>query len=165
MTEYLDMLLPAVRKWGEDLREEEFYVGQAWLEIRDDETFNAAVLHFFNDGGEYLKSVNGNFSVGSWRYLEDSNKMLLSERGAGGELYDLAFMDGQFFILTKHGDPHKKNRNKYFVMVAENRGKGLEWRDVIDLIYDKYRNTSSYYFTIALIILVIIAIIMVLSLG
>ena len=47
------------------------------MEIRDDENFHEAVLHFFNEGGEYLQSVNGNISKGRWRLMGNSNKIII----------------------------------------------------------------------------------------
>ena len=81
------------------------------------------------------------------------------------ELFDLAFMDGQFFILDKHGDQRKLGQRKYFVMVWEPAGKHLEWRDVVELLFNKYRSNNSYYVTLAVIVLLIIAIIVIYSLA
>jgi len=47
MTEYLNVILPAVRQWSEDLREEQFWLERGWMEIRDKDDFHEAVLHFF----------------------------------------------------------------------------------------------------------------------
>ena len=162
MDDYLDEIIGAVRPWGEDLREEQFYLEKAWLELRDDENFHDTILHFFNDGGEYLKSVDGDVSGGSWRFLHSANKFLLSH-GKDEELYDLAFLDGQFFILRKHGNQVRMGQRKYFVMVTERSGKSLEWRDAMELLFNKYRNNNNFYLTIIAIICVIIAIILVLS--
>ena len=158
MDRFLDVIIPKIRPWGEDLYEEHFYVGKAWLEIRDDETFHTSVLHFFNEGGEYLKSVDGDITSGSWRYMDGSNKFLIGEGNRDGELFDLSFLDGQFFILSKHGDQERMGQRKYFVMVVENVGKGLEAREVMERLFNKYRNNSGLFITIMLIILVIIAI-------
>jgi hypothetical protein len=155
---YLDAIIPKIRSWGEDLYEEHFYLGKPWMEMRDDENFHTAVLHFFNEGGEYLKSVDGDISSGSWRYMEGSNKFLIGEGGRDGELYDLAFLDGQFFILSKHGDQERMGQRKYFVMVIEPVAKSLEWRHAMEMLFNKYRNNNSFFMIIMLIILVIVAI-------
>ena len=162
LDKYLDEIIGAVRPWGEDLREAQFYLEKAWLEIRDDENFHDTILHFFNDGNEYLRSVDGDVSGGSWRHLEGPNKFLISH-GKDEELYDLAFLDGQFFILRKHGNQVRMGQRKYFVMVTEKTGKSLEWRDLMELLFNKYRNNNNFYITIIGIILVIIAIVIVLS--
>ncbi|MCG8329233.1 MAG: hypothetical protein MI974_16175 [Chitinophagales bacterium] len=158
MDGYLNDILRVVRSLGEDLREEEFYLNKAWLEIRDSETFHSKILHFFNDGGEYLQSVNGDINEGSWRYLPSSNKFMINS-----ELYDLAFLDSEFFILSKHGDNKNLGRPEYFVMLFEPVGRSLEWREAMEKLFNKYRNTNSFYVTLTLVILVLVIIILLLS--
>lgn len=162
LDEFLDNIIPAVRPWSEDLREEAFYLDKPWLELRDDDRFHDTVLHFFNEGGEYLQSVNGDVGGGSWRYLERANKFLIEEGGAA-ELYDLAFLSDFFFILRKHGDLPEKIRPKYFFMVLEARGRGLEWRDACEELFNTYRKNNSFWITLLMIIMVIVAIIVILS--
>lgn len=158
MDDYLDLIIPNVRSWGEDLREEQFYLNKPWMELRDDVNFHTAVLHFFNDGGEYLKSTDGDVSGGSWRYLDSANKLMLND-----ELYDLAFMDNQFFILRKHGNQKRLGQRKYFVMMYEPIAARLEWREAMEYLFNQYRNNNSFYTTLAVIILLIIAIVLILS--
>lgn len=160
---YLDEIVPKIRRWSEDLWEQKNYLSKPWLEVRDDVTFHHSVLHFFNEDDEYLQSVDGNVGSGSWRYLEKANKFLISEGRSDGELYDLAFLDDQFFILMKHGNQKRMGKRKYFVMVHEPVAKRLEWREAMDMLFNKYRNSSSFYITIAIIVLLIIAIFVVLS--
>ena len=90
--------------------------------------------------------------------MDGYNKFLIGEGNRDGELFDLSFLDGQFFILSKHGDQERMGQRKYFVMVVENVGKGLEAREVMERLFNKYRNNSGLFITIMLIILVIIAI-------
>ncbi|MDF1867149.1 MAG: hypothetical protein P1U70_20110 [Saprospiraceae bacterium] len=163
LDDYLDLVLPEVRQWGEDLNEKEHYVskgGKPWQEIRDDEGFHEAVLHFFNDGGEYLESVDGNISKGRWRLLDGSNKMIL-ERGNRSELYELAFLSSAFFILKKHGN--NRGRNKYFVMGYEPYMRGLEWRDYVELLFNTYRSQQTTYKTLAIVLLILLTIIILFS--
>ena len=164
MDSYLDVLIPIVRQWSEDLREERFYLDKPWLEIRDDVGFHKDILHFFHEDQEYLRSVNGDVDSGSWRFLESSNKLILDING-NTELYDLAFMDDHFFILDKHGDQQKLGNAKYFVMVNERVGKNLEWREAMEYLFNKYKNTSNFFVIVALVVLVTVAIFMILSLG
>lgn len=162
LTKYLDMLIPVVKPWGEDLREGVF-LSRGWLEFSDDDNFHDVILHFFNKEGEYLRSVNGNVTAGSWRLMETPNKLLLEHDE--NELFDLAFSDKNFFILKKHGDQARLGQPKYFVMVHEPLGRKLEWRDAMELLYNTYRSNNSFYFTLAAIVLVIIAIVLIYSLG
>lgn len=162
MDDYLDEILRVARPLSEDLREIRFYINKPWLEFRDDEHFHDAVLHYFNDEGEYLHSVNGDVSQGSWRYLEPSNKMLIT-LGNDSELYDLAFLDTEFFILSKHGDQQRLKKAKYTVMLFEPVGRRLEWRDAMEKLFDKYRNNNTFYLILALVVLLIIAVAVMLS--
>ncbi len=163
MDDYLDFILPLIKPWGEDLNETEHYMEKPWMEVRDNEDFHEAVLHFYNEEGEYLVSVDGNIFAGSWQLVEKNNKIIL-ERPFGGamqrELFDLAFMNNDFFVLKKHGDQQRKGFNKYLVMGRENLVKNLEWRDVMELMFNRYRNNSQIiiFVTIFVIIAAIVVI-------
>lgn len=150
---YLDKLLPIVRPWSEDLWEEKFYLHRPWMEKKDDDRFHKTVLHFFNPDNEYLKSVDGDVSSGSWRYLRGGNKFLIAEEGSDGELYDLAFLDGQFFILKKHGDQARLGQRKYFVMVTESLGR-YEWRNLMEILFRKSQSNISFYILIAIAVII-----------
>ncbi len=199
LDEYLDEMLPGIRPLSEDLRETKFYAvegGKPWLEIRDDPNAQEMVLHFFNEGGEYLKSIDGNVTRGRWRLLDQTNKIIIeqggksggSQGGSGGkgggkgggshggqqgggkssgpaksELYELAFLNAQFFILKKHGDQTRKGRRKYFMMGYEGTVRGLKWLDCVELLFNEYRNQWSAFNTIVVIAVVILVILFVLS--
>ncbi|MDG1295727.1 MAG: hypothetical protein P8P48_01215 [Saprospiraceae bacterium] len=141
LSEYLDLILPHIRNWGEDINEVKFFSsagGKPWLEIRDGDNFNSTIMHFFNDKGEYLRSTNGDILKGRWRLLPDTNKIII-EAGSS-ELYDLAYLDSAFFILRKSGAPGGR---KYFVMGIERYVKGLEWREFVDLLFSIYLQKHS----------------------
>ncbi len=163
MDSYLDYIIPRIRPLGEDLYEESHYVNKPWLEFQDSDTFTDVILHFFNPEGEYLRSVNGDVTAGQWRYLESSNKMLLEHKE--NQLFDLAYMDRNFFILRKHGEPERLGKAKYFMLAHEAIAKRLEWRDLMELLYASYRSNNRFYVMLTLIVLFIIAIIMVLSVS
>lgn len=157
MDEYLNEIIPLVRPWGEDLREEEFYIDTRWLEIRDNDDFHESLLHIFRPDGEYMLSVDGNIYKGGWSRLPKSNTIILEQQGGGGksELFDLAFMNADFFILKKHGNQGRIGKRKYFVMGRENLVRGLEWRDVMELLFNRYRNNSQIIvWVVALVIIV-----------
>ena len=160
---YLDRIIPTVKSWSEDLREEKFYLNRPWMEMRDDEDFHQAILHFFNEGGEYLRSTDGDIKAGSWKYMAHSNKFIISMPKADPELYELAFMDNQFFILRKHGDQKRLGKRKYFVMVFEPIAKKIEWKHVPELLFNQYRDTNNFYLVVGVIIVIVIIIILVLS--
>ena len=184
LDDYLDTVLPGIRHLGEDLREMKFFVvegGKPWMEIRDDPNFQETVLHFFNEGGEYLQSVDGNVSKGRWRLLDQTNKIIIEQGGSsrggskgggdnrsGGnpsksELYELAFLNPQFFILKKHGDQTRKGRRKYFFMGYEGTVRGLKWLDCVELLMNEYRNQWSQFNTWVVVAVVILVLLFFLS--
>ncbi len=158
----IDNIIKKIRPWSEDLREEKFYVNRPWYEIRDDEDFHSHILHFFNPGGEYLRSEDGTVSAGKWRYLESTNKLIITPAKGDQELYELAFMDSNFFILKKHGKPGKR---KYFFLIFEPVGLKikLNWTTAVEMLFGQYRDTNNFYLIFGLAILFIIVIIIVLS--
>lgn len=160
MDEYLDMIIPLVKPWGEDLYEEEYYIGTRWLEVKDDDTFHEAVLHIFQEESEYLNSIDGNIRKGTWRRLDKSNTFIIEQlagsAGSPTELYDLAFLNKEFFILKKHGDQQRKGFSKYFVMGNEAYIKNLEWRDVMELLFNRYRNNSRWIIITVIFLLIVL---------
>jgi len=141
--EYLDLILPEIRQWGEDLYETDYY-------------FHEAVLHFFNPNGEYLQSVDGNVMRGKWRLIEGTNKMII-DMGSKSELYELAYLDSDFFILRKHGN----RTSQYFTMAFEPYYRGLEWKDYVEALFNKYRaNHGSYKSVIGVIAVIILIVIL-----
>lgn len=163
MDEYLDLIIPLVRPWGEDLYEEEYYLDTRWLEIRDNDSFHESVLHIFRKEDEYLHSIDGNIHKGKWRKLESSNTLIIEQTAGNSvvksELYDLAFLNPNFFILKKHGDQQRKGFKKYFVLANENYVKGLEWRDVVELLFNRYRSNRQWIiFVVVIVILVAVVV-------
>ena len=167
LDEYLDIIIPKVRKWGEDLGETHYYSnpgGKPWLEVRDEDNFHNTIVHFFNDNGEYLRSIDGNVIKGRWRLLEGTNKMIIEaggDKGGTSELYELAYMDSYFFILRKHGS--QRGRKKYFAMGYEPFIQSLEWRDYAEALFNTYRSKQRTYQLMAGIVLVLVILIILLS--
>ncbi|MCI5080994.1 MAG: hypothetical protein MRY78_04850, partial [Saprospiraceae bacterium] len=67
------------------------------------------------------------------------------------------------FILKKHGEQKRFGKRKYFVMVYEPIGSRLEWRDAMELLFNKYRNNNNWLAIIMVIVLLLIAIVFALS--
>ncbi|MCS7035318.1 MAG: hypothetical protein RMJ33_00525 [Saprospiraceae bacterium] len=146
MDQHLDFILPKVIPYGEDLREEAFWLGKRWKEVRDDEGFHEAILHIFNPGGEYLLSLDGNVLKGAWKQLGGSNSLILELAGKS-ELFDLRFLNSSFLVLTKHGDQARKGQRKYFFLVHEPdtrdpRGGELDWRNLMEKLFNVWRENS-----------------------
>lgn len=169
MEEHLDFMLPGIRHLSEDLSETKFYIGEGgkpWMEVRDDPYFQEVVLHFFNTNNEYLKVVNGNVSRGRWRLLDQTNKMIIDQGGGGkdasrSELFELAFLNAQFFILKKHGV--QKGKQKYFLMGYEGTVRNLDWRDCMELLFNNHREQWGQFNTIIVVAIVVILILLAVS--
>ena len=145
MYDHLDFILGKVIPYGEDLGEEHFWLGKRWKEVRDDEGFHEAILHIFNPGGEYLLSLDGNIIKGAWRKLGPYNTLIIEMAGRS-ELFDLRFLNSDFLILTKHGDQGRKNQRRYFCLIHEwsayGAGGELDWRNVMEKLFNVWRENS-----------------------
>ncbi|MEZ4920250.1 MAG: hypothetical protein R2792_14190 [Saprospiraceae bacterium] len=167
MDQHLDFIIPKVIPFGEDLREEEFWVGRRWKEVRDDEGFHEAILHIFNGGNEYMLSLDGNVLRGTWRRLEGYNTLIL-EVGGRSELFDLRFLNGDFMVMTKHGDQGRKGQRKYFCLAHEpvtmSQGRELDWRNIMERLFNVWRDNSISIWA-WLLFIVVLAVILWLSVG
>ncbi len=164
MDNHLDFILPKVIPYGEDLGEKQFWVDKRWKEVRDDEGFHEAILHIFGQNGEYLLSLDGNLMKGAWRQLGADNSLIV-EMGGRSELFDLRFMNAQFMVLTKHGDQARKGLRRYFLLAHEpvirGRGGDLDWRNVMEKLFNVWRENSlsiwAWLFFLLLLALIIYA--------
>ena len=157
MDEYLDKILPLIRPWSEDIRETEFFLNTRWQEMRDDEHFNDIILHIFREKGDYMIIREGDIEQAKWGTLPNSNNLILNTKRS--ELYDLAFLNQDFLILKKHGNQTKRGMPKYFVLGRENVVKRLEWRDMMELMFNLHRGNSDLMkYIIAFVILIAVII-------
>jgi hypothetical protein len=145
MDQHLDFIIPKVIEYGEDLREEQFWLSKRWKEVRDEDGFHESILHIFNPGGEYLLALDGNLVKGSWRKLGDYNSLIIEISGRN-ELFDLRFLNGDFMVLTKHGDQGRKGQRRFFVLVHESEsragGRELDWRNLMERMFNTWRENS-----------------------
>ncbi|MBL7826963.1 MAG: hypothetical protein JNJ57_10060 [Saprospiraceae bacterium] len=145
MNEHLDYILPKIIPHGEDLRERHFWLSKRWKEVRQEEGFHEAILHIFNEGGEYILSVDGNLTKGSWKQLGEYNSLVI-EMGIKSELFDIRFLNPDFLIMSKHGDQARKGLPKFFVLVHEPASKyknqDLDWRNIMEKLFNVWRENS-----------------------
>lgn len=154
LDKYLEEMLPQIESYSENLDQESLYLEHPWLEFRDDDYFHESILHFFNPEQEYLSSINGEVSFGYWRKMNQGKKLMI-ENGEG-KLYELAFLDANFFILKIHGDNSPIGKQKYVFLVKEEVGKNLEWNDAIELLHRSYKNGGGNLYQIIFVIIAIL---------
>ena len=180
MDEYLDFILPKIRNLSSNLSHDEVFTnGKYWLEISDADDAHESILHSFapteepeetgGSSGEstYMYSIDGNLLKGQWARMGGRTILI---RGLAYEMYDLVFLNSDFFILKKHGN-HKgpkylflANEDKisqqyewYDVLGRRREQVRLEWRDIMELIFDIYRyNVFFVGSAISLVILMMI---------
>ncbi len=155
LDDYLDFILTKIKPWSEDLAETPYWHGKRWLEICDDFDFVEDILHIFNPDGELLVSVDGNIIKGSWRQVAGTNGIII-DTGEKAELYDLAFLNDQFLILTKHGDQLRLKNKKYFVLAHEPSAARLNWRQLMEELYNVHRGNINYTIVLGLILFLIV---------
>jgi hypothetical protein len=186
MVEYLDFILPKIGKSSSSLGSLDLYTnGNYWLEINDDDNAHESILHMFgneespdprSDEQSYKYSIDGNMLNGEWARM-GNRSLFIKVPGLEFVMYDLVFLNEDFFILKKHGN-HKGA--KYLFLASENKisrqyewhdvlGRKrekvkLEWRDIMEMLFDIHRYNYSFV-SAPLIVIVIIMIIAYLSIA
>jgi hypothetical protein len=162
MDEYLDYILPKIRYLSRNLNDTDIYTdGKYWLEISDDDNAHESILHVFDpneapeetggSSGEstYMYSIDGNMMKGQWARMGGGTILI---KGLAYEMYDLVFLNTDFFILRKHGnhagpkylflakETKISRQYEWFDVLGRRRDQvKLEWRDIMELIFDIYR--------------------------
>jgi hypothetical protein len=154
LDEYLDYIIPHIRPWGEDLSEKQYFLNKPWVHVRDDMMSQEAVTYIFRESGECTIIINGNMSAKSWKPFDGGNRFTWDK-----ELYELAYLNSDFFIIKKHG----KHSPKYFMMVRESLSR-MDWRDLMDYMYTRYRKSQEVYM-IGLVAAVVMAVLILFSLA
>lgn len=160
LDEGIDYVLGYVKDFSDGLSDKHLYLDVRWVELRDDVNFQENILHVFKEGGTYLRTLDGDISTGSWEL--NLNGFVLKFAGKH-ELYELAFLDEQFWIMRKHGDQISKGHRKYFVLTTEKVKKGKEWMDLLEVLFSLYRGNSNYV-AVVILVLIVAAIILFFSL-
>jgi hypothetical protein len=109
-----------------------------------------------------MLSIDGNLMKGTWRQLGEYNSLVVEISGKN-ELFDLRFMNAEFIVLTKHGDQGRKGLRRYFVMMHEpisrHNGVDLDWRNVMEKLFNVWRENSLSIWAWLFFLLVLFAIV------
>jgi hypothetical protein len=155
LDDYIDFIIPKIRPWGEDLSEKKFFINKPWIHVRDDMMSQEAVMYIFRESGECTININGNLSAKAWKPFDGGANRFTWDK----ELYELVYLNSDFFIVKKNG----KHSPKYFMMVREGLAR-MEWRDLMDYMFTRYRKSQEVYM-IGLVAAVVIAVLVLFSLA
>jgi hypothetical protein len=180
MEEYLNFILPKIQKTTLNLGFLDAYTnGKYWLEISDDDNAHESILHMFGNeeapnttGSEksYKYSVEGNILDGQWAMMGKST-IFIKIANVEFVMYDLVFLNNDFFILKKHGN-HKgpkylflaneykiSRQHEWYDALGRQRTKvKLEWRDIMEMLYDIHRYDFLFVGTSGFVVLLIMII-------
>jgi hypothetical protein len=152
--EYLEYILPKVKRFSEDLHEIEFYIEKQWAEVDDDVLITEKLVHIFkpeqepgeikvkdeDQGSPYLLSKDGDIVKGKWSYIRSGGFIIKVLQQY--ELYDLAFLGDDFFVLKKKRSDGAGS--KYLFLVNEKLADNHDWRELMELLFDIYRYNLAY---------------------
>ena len=165
LDEALDDILARVGKWSEDIYEfeEKEYFKTRWIQLEQgQEVQSGSRMHlFFLDEHQYLCSFQGDIIFkGQWQALNDSNALILhktiNKQITQSEIFDLIFLNEDFFILKKHGSSPNKGKEKYLMLANEESVQGLSWEEILNLL-DTGETSMRNTIVVVLIILLAIA--------
>jgi len=137
----LDLILEQISDWSEEIEEfeENEYFKTRWIQVLE-EDIDDTILHlFFKENNEYLYSLDGDILFrGEWKILNENNSLiidrLVNNQVTKSELFDLAYLSEDFFILKKHGDQRKKGKAKYLFLGREDLVENLEHDEILMLL-------------------------------
>lgn len=137
----LDLILEQLAPWSEDIFEfrEKDYFKTRWLQVLEPDQASSILHLFFPEDNEYLYSLDGDILFrGTWQPLDDNNSFIINRvtnnQITKSELFDLAYLSEDFFILKKHGDQTKKGKPKYLFLASEEIVDGNNHDDIILLL-------------------------------
>ncbi len=152
LDEGVDFIVPYVSMFSERLTEQAIFLDKRWLEVRDDINFQENILHIFKEGGVYMRILEGDIATGNWEL--NIGGFILKFAGKN-ELFELVFLNEDYFVLKKHGDQTLKGQKRYFVVVREGLARGKEWIDLLEILFQIYRGNTNYIAVVVLLFFVV----------
>ena len=149
LAEYLDYIIPYVKRFSEGLNETEYYLDKQLKEVTDDLNKTDKIIHIFqqaqtlkeiktrteDEGAPYLYSLDGKITKGKWVFIQSS--ALIIKLDPHYDLYDLCFLNEDFMVLrlkTATAAP-----SDYLFLVNDKLAKDHTWLECIEFLYDVYR--------------------------
>ena len=159
----LDLILEQINDWSEGIDDfvEEEYFKTRWLQILEADNDDVILHLFFEDNQEYLYSLDGDILFrGFWKTLNENNSLIIdrvvNQQVTKSELFDLAYLSPDFFILKKHGDQKKKGKAKYLFLGREDLVENLEHDEILTFLRNEGGNSFSWNTIFMIGILVIL---------
>ena len=161
LEEMIDGVLPAVAQFSEPdlLAEDGPLYAVDWVKMTDRPGATQVELYTFQDYGRGEIRVVTDGAVSGMSYeVEESGKRIVIGQGMGREsfLYELAFLDEDFLILSRHGNAANL-QHRYLFFCREALGTRLTWNEALERLVDKYRNSQFPLLAVGLVIAALIA--------
>ena len=159
----IEGILPAVGQYGEVRIEEggPLYTTN-WVKMSDRVGTLQVVMYTFQDAGmmgqgEIQVVTDGEVSGRAFKVEEGGKRIIIGQSLMHDSfLYELAFLDNDFLILSRHGN--KANlRDRHLFFCREAIGVRLTWNEALERLVDKYRNSQFPLLAVGLIVAAIIA--------
>lgn len=156
--EMIDEILPAVKQYSEgNLEDEEAPMYKInWVKMSDEPGYNTISLHEFNAGsGEIVIANDGAMTSSFFRVLTAKRVVIGDSMYRNSFMYDLAFMDNDFLIFKRHGNPANIRNKKYLLYCSEPVGTRLTWDEALEKLVEKYRDNQMPWMLILIIVAVV----------
>ncbi len=146
MEAMIDGILPAVAQFGgAGVAEEDSPLYTVnWIKMTDRPGATAVEMYDFQDygRGEIRVVTDGVVSAMAYEVEENGKRIIIGQSIMRDSfLYELAFIDADFLILSKHGNPANIT-NRYLFFCREAIGTRLTWNEALERLVDKYRNSQ-----------------------
>ena len=138
MKNYINSILPKIRRFSESLDKNALLIEQPWVNIDSEGNYEKLI---FRKNNELIMSSNGIASTGKWEYLPSANSLLI-DRVKDKILLNQEFVEKGLMILKFDGFS-----DKYFILANENIIPDLNIERYLRNIYYKNCNVKIIYTT------------------
>jgi len=133
MKDYLNSLLPRIRRYSDSLDKKSILIEQPWVIIDNEGNYEKLI---FKNNQELIMSLNGIVSVGTWEYLSGA-KSLFIDINKSKVLLNQEFIEKGLLVLKYDGFS-----DKYFLLANENIIPNLDVEKYLMRIFYNKRNIS-----------------------
>lgn len=161
MEQTIDEYLPAVKRFSEsDLDDENSPLyNRDWIKMSDKPGMTTISMHTFIRGSNEIRIANDGVMDGLvFRVLTSKRIIIGQSMHRDAKLYELAFLDNDFFILKQHGNEANFRGGKYLFYCREGIGDKLTWNQALEKMVDRYRNNEFPWVLIAVIAAIVLGV-------